>query len=209
MDSLTVVEELTTEQKAELFQAIIDYQNGKEVVLSGLMKAIFIPFKNQFERDNDKYSAIVERNKLNGAKGGRRKNPKKPKEPQRNPVGYLETQLNPTKADNDNDNDNDNDSKNDSDSKNEKENSFLTAILDSDYITVLDLWLQHKKERNEKYKPTGLKTLAEKIKEDYKTVQDFENAVKYSISNNWAGIYPPKPQNNQPTNIAAPNKMVY
>jgi uncharacterized phage protein (TIGR02220 family) len=108
MDSLTVVEELTIEQKAELFQAIIDYQNGKEIVLSGLMKAIFIPFKNQFERDNDKYSAIVERNKANGAKGGRGKNPKKPKETQKNPVGFLETQSNPNKADNDNDNDNDN-----------------------------------------------------------------------------------------------------
>jgi len=97
MDSLTVVEELTIEQKAELFQAIIDYQNGKEIVLSGLMKAIFIPFKNQFERDNDKYSAIVERNKANGAKGGRGKNPKKPKETQKNPLGYLKTHKNPKK----------------------------------------------------------------------------------------------------------------
>ena len=112
MDSLTVVEELTIEQKAELFQAIIDYQNGKEIILSGLMKAVFIPFKNQFERDNDKYSAIVERNKVNGAKGGRSKKPKEPKTTQKNPVGYLGTQLNPKQADNDSDNDNDNDNDN-------------------------------------------------------------------------------------------------
>lgn len=92
----------------------------------------------------------------------------------------------------------------------ESEFSFLTAILNSDYLAVLELWLQHKKERKEKYKPTGLKTLAEKIKSDYKTVQDFESAVKHSISNNWAGIYPPKPnqQQNQST-VAAPKKMVY
>lgn len=55
MDSLTVVKELSIEQKAELFQAIIDYQNGDEIILTGLMKVVFIPFKNQFIRDDEKY----------------------------------------------------------------------------------------------------------------------------------------------------------
>jgi hypothetical protein len=86
--------------------------------------------------------------------------------------------------------------------------SFLTAILNSEYIAVLNLWLQHKKERKENYKETGLKTLAKKIKEDYKTVEDFESAVKYSISNNWAGIYPPKKQPQQQSSFN-PSKMVY
>jgi uncharacterized phage protein (TIGR02220 family) len=54
-DSLAVVKELTKDQKADLFDAIIDYQDGKEVTLTGLMKAIFIPFKNQFDRDNERF----------------------------------------------------------------------------------------------------------------------------------------------------------
>lgn len=204
MDSLTVVKELTVEQKAELFQAIIDYQNGDEICLSGLMKAVFIPFKNQFDRDAEKYELIVERNKINGSKGGRSKNPTEPKETQNNPVGFLETQPNPNQADNKNKNDN----KNGSDSKN-KNDFNLTAFLDSDFISVLDLWLQYKKEKNQTYKPTGLKTLAEKIKKDYATAQLFEEAVKYSISNNYTGIFAPKPQITQNANIAAPRKMVH
>lgn len=89
-----------------------------------------------------------------------------------------------------------------------KETAFLSDVLNSEYIAVLNLWLQHKKERKENYKETGLKTLAKKIKEDYKTVEDFESAVKYSISNNWAGIYPPKKQPQQQSSFN-PSKMVY
>ncbi len=206
-DSLNVLDILTDEQAGKLFKAIKNYQNGVKQELDFGINIAFMQFENQFKRDEEKYESVVERNKINGSKGGRPKNPTKPKETQNNPVGFLETQNNPTepkKADSD--------SKNDSDSKSDskKENDFLTAILDFEYLAVLDLWLQHKKERKEKYKPTGLKTLAEKIKEDYKTVKDFETAVKYSISNNWAGIYPPKQQqNNQTPTAPAPNKMVY
>jgi len=59
IDSLAVVKELTIEQKADFLDAIVDYQNGEEVKLTGLMKAVFLPFKNQFDRDNEKYSNEV------------------------------------------------------------------------------------------------------------------------------------------------------
>lgn len=111
LDSLDVVKELTTEQKADLFQAIIDYNLGNEVKLSGLMNAIFIPFKNQFSRDNEKYNDIVNRNKNNGLKGGRPKtetNPNKPKKTQWD-------NSKPKKPDNVNDNDNDNENDNEND----------------------------------------------------------------------------------------------
>lgn len=55
LDSLEVLDDLTIEQKAMLFDAIRNFNLGKEVQLSGLMKAIFTPFKNQFERDDLKY----------------------------------------------------------------------------------------------------------------------------------------------------------
>jgi uncharacterized phage protein (TIGR02220 family) len=54
-DSLAVVKELTKDQKADFLDAIVDYQNGDEVKLTGLMKAVFLPFKNQFDRDNDRF----------------------------------------------------------------------------------------------------------------------------------------------------------
>lgn len=127
-DSLDVVNELTIEQKAELFQAIIDYNCGKEVKLTGLMNAVFIPFKNQFIRDSEKYEKVIERNIENGSKGGR---PKKTKGNPKNPVGYSETQTNqtePKKPDNDNDNDNVN--KNDNKNKNLNINNNDITISD-------------------------------------------------------------------------------
>jgi len=88
-DSLTVLDLLTDEQAGKLFKAIRDHQDGKEPELELALKIAFIPFQNQFDRDVTKYDNITERNRLNGAKGGR------PKKTQINP----ETQSNPKKAD--------------------------------------------------------------------------------------------------------------
>lgn len=104
LDALDVLDELTDEQSGMLFKAIRAYQRGEEIELSGLMKAIFIPFKNQLDRDFEKHKAVCERNKANGKSGGRPKTQKtqsvksKPKKP-----------------------DNDSDSKNDSKNKNVNE----------------------------------------------------------------------------------------
>jgi hypothetical protein len=105
LDSLSVLDELTHEQAGILFKAIRDYNLGKEPELDFAMRMAFIPFKNQFERDLEKYNNTCERNKNNGAKGGR---PKKPKETQETQVVFEK----PKKADNDNDNKNDNNNDN-------------------------------------------------------------------------------------------------
>lgn len=101
LDSLAVLDELTDEQAGILFKAIRDYNLGKEPELDFAMKMAFLPFKNQFVRDSVKYDGVCERNKINGAKGGR---PKKPKETEKTQVVFEK----PKKADNKNDNDNKN-----------------------------------------------------------------------------------------------------
>jgi hypothetical protein len=121
IDSLDVLEELTIEQAGQLLHAFRAYNLGKEVELNGLLKAVFIPFKNQFDRDLEKYNSIVLRNRENGSKGG------KPKQTQTNPVGILGTQDNPNKPDNDNDSDND------SDSDNESENVISNNIIKTNF----------------------------------------------------------------------------
>jgi hypothetical protein len=106
------------------------------------MKAVFTPFKNQFERDDEKYKSIIERNSNNGKKGGRPLTQINPN----NPVGILETQQNPTKpkkADNDNDNKNDsvNDNESVSDSVNDSENiaiAFLKNLPDDEKKILKD-----------------------------------------------------------------------
>lgn len=109
-DSLNVLDILTDEQAGKLFKAIRNYQNGVPQELDFGINIAFVQFENQFKRDEEKYESVVERNKINGSKGGRPKNPKKPKETQNNPLGFLETQNNqtePKKADSDSKNDND------------------------------------------------------------------------------------------------------
>ena len=66
LDSLAVLDELTNEQAGILFKAIRDYNLGVEPELDFAMKMAFLPFKNQFIRDFEKYENTCERNKTNG-----------------------------------------------------------------------------------------------------------------------------------------------
>ena len=114
-DTLGVLDMLSDEQAGKLFKAIKDYQFGIEPELDNLLSIVFLPFRNQFNRDNVKYQNTVERNQENGKKGGR---PKKTQDNPKNPSGFSENPKKPKKADNDNDSDNDSesDSVNDTDS---------------------------------------------------------------------------------------------
>jgi hypothetical protein len=106
IDSLDVLDDLDDKNIAELFKAIRDYNKYGETNLDGIMKAVFNPFKNQFDRDFKKYSGIVERNKFNGSKGGRPTKESKEKEAKK-PTGLFGLLVEPQKADNDNVNGND------------------------------------------------------------------------------------------------------
>ena len=95
------IQSLSDESLGKLFRAIFEYQiHGVCVELPVELTMAFNFFKTKFESDNIKYEAAVERNKINGRKGGRplkedaenetEENPK-------NPVGFEE----PKKADKD------------------------------------------------------------------------------------------------------------
>ena len=60
VDSLSILEEMTNEQKGILFDAIYKYQLGETVELDFAMKMAFAPFKNQFIRDEGNYNNVVE-----------------------------------------------------------------------------------------------------------------------------------------------------
>jgi hypothetical protein len=121
-DLLQKLERLTIEQKGFVFQAILEFQNGIEPQVNDPMAQLSFDFiKLDLIKNNEKYQDTVNRNRANGAKGGRprKENPENPvgftksgglnKNPNI-PVGYEETEgLNskPKKADNENDNEND------------------------------------------------------------------------------------------------------
>jgi len=72
-DQLSVLDDLTVEQCAELFMAIKAYQNDIEIELSPIIKIAFSPFRNQFIRDSKKYSQTVEKRREAGRLGGYQK----------------------------------------------------------------------------------------------------------------------------------------
>lgn len=95
---------LTLEEQGRLLRALLAYARGEEPDLPGNEKFVFPVFQDQIDKDAEKYESILQRNQVNGAKGGRPpKNPSEPREArltQQNPVGYLQPQLNPEKAKN-------------------------------------------------------------------------------------------------------------
>lgn len=56
--------ELSDEQVATLFRGMVSYFNtGKDPKFSGLMKMVFIPIRQQMDRDTDKYEKKCKKNK--------------------------------------------------------------------------------------------------------------------------------------------------
>ena len=94
---ISVFNELSNEDAGKLIKGIFEYVKTKEIKLEGYLKVIFIPIKEEIDKNEEKYELICERNKNNGKLGGRPKNSEKPKETQKNPVGILETQKNMTR----------------------------------------------------------------------------------------------------------------
>lgn len=103
MSFYDAVEELTTEEKGILMDAVFKYHAGADIPeLPKLVKMVFSIMSKQFDRDAVKYQKIVERNRDNGGKGGRSKNP----------VAPSGTQWDPNKHDDDDDNDSENKNEN-------------------------------------------------------------------------------------------------
>lgn len=97
--------EYPSEVRYEVYDAIIRYvQSGTLSELKPLAKMAFSFIKKEIDSDKEKYQKVCERNRENGSRGGRPKNPSEP----RKPSGFSENPKNPSKPkkpDNDYDND--------------------------------------------------------------------------------------------------------
>jgi Family of unknown function (DUF6291) len=133
LDSLSILDEMTFEQKGILFDAIYKYQQGEDVNLDFAMKMAFAPFKNQFIRDNEKYNEFKEKQTENGKKGGRPPKDKPNLETQENPNNpSLLDETQKSLNDSVNDSVSENDSKKVSNSKNDLEKEISKEILPRD-----------------------------------------------------------------------------
>lgn len=78
---------------------------------------------------------------------------------------------------------------------------------DEDVILQVGMWLKHKQEKGQSYKPTGLTNLLQRLKREFEIngKQFVIDEIKYSIGNNYSGIYPAKEQKSKPEKVA-PNQ---
>ena len=101
-DWLETFDELDDAEAGRLVKHLFRYVNDLDPQTEDkLTKMTFIPIKQTLKRDLKKHEAVAERNRENGAKGGR---PKKP-------TGLSGLNEKPKKADSDSDSDNVNDNK--------------------------------------------------------------------------------------------------
>lgn len=95
---------LSNAQFGELLRYILQYQMDGEVpeIQDLAVSVSFDIMKADLDRNNEKYQKVVERNRENGKKGGRPKNPNglsdNPDEPKK-PSGFIENPTEPKKPD--------------------------------------------------------------------------------------------------------------
>jgi hypothetical protein len=99
-DNIDSFTELTDEEAGQLIKHVFKYVNDENPVAPNqAVKLSFISIKRQLKKDLQKYYKTCERNKINGSKGGRPKNPTEPKKP----TGLNGNPTEPKKPDTDTD----------------------------------------------------------------------------------------------------------
>ena len=116
-DSSATIDLLSDNEAGRLLKAVLHYINGQDVSLPGQERLIFAMLKAQIERDAEVFASYCEKQRKNGAKGGR---PRKAIAFEENPVVFEETQK--TQYDNSNkdkykDNNNNKDNHHDDDAR--------------------------------------------------------------------------------------------
>lgn len=94
-------DELDGEETKALIKACFAFHNrGEDLTgtMNGFARRAFKLIKRNMVRDTEKYIETVTRNRENGRKGGRPKNPVVSTENPKNPVGFSENPKNPTKT---------------------------------------------------------------------------------------------------------------
>lgn len=128
------IEELTDEELGRLMRHFFLYINDKNPVLEDrVLKFAWNPIETTLKRDLKKWENYVEKQRVNGNKGGRPKNPTEPKKPK----PFLENPTEPKKGDRDRDRDRDNVSDSDKDIFNKLNITVFDKLSDEKYLLQL------------------------------------------------------------------------
>ncbi len=78
-------------------------------------------------------------------------------------------------------------------SSSKKKQDLDLSIVDSSFLSVVEMWIAYKKEKSQSYKPTGFKTFYKKLVElSGNNPQIAMLIIEQSMQNNYAGIFPLK-----------------
>lgn len=187
-----VVKDLNNEQAGKLFKMILNYTEGNEVKADDLiLKIAFTPIKLQLDRDSDKYEKYIDKQRENGAKGGRPKNPTVSQKTQR-----LDKE--PKKPDTDTDTDTVTDSDNANDNVTVIDIKYPFESLE--FYNEWQRWIKYKKDEHRfSYKTQDSQETA--LNNLFKDSGGRENIaiemINQSIGNGYKGIFKLKNNNGQ------------
>lgn len=178
------VEKISDEQAGKLFKHILRYVNDLNPVIDDLIiDLLFEGIKQDLKNDLKKWEATCKRNQENGSKGGRPKNPDKPKKP----TGFFENPSEPKKPDSDSDCDCDCDNdKNDEEKKENKIFSFKNSCLDLGIdADVLDDWLKLRKTKKATNSETAFNSIKSQIEKAFLSPT---NCIEIAVIKSWVGF---------------------
>ncbi len=182
-DSLDILPDLTDEQAGKLFKAIYAYQIDQEEQLDQITKLVFLPFKNQFLRDDAKYKETCERRAAAGSKGGKQKVANASKSKQK--VANVADSVSKSKSKSDSKSDSDSEVIKDIVAKAPKfdfKNELLLLGVDKQ---VLEDWLTVRKNRKASNTKTAFNGLIREVEKSCLTVGE---AIEVSAQNSWTGF---------------------
>ena len=170
IDSLEILNDLSDDQAGKLFKAIYSHQNNEDVNLDQITKMVFLPFKNQFIRDDEKYTKTCERRAIAGAKGGKQRVANQA-------IASKSKQEQANQADNKNKNKNKSDS--DSDSKNNN-NKYICSAFDI-------FWESYPKKADRKKAENKFRLVVRDLKlSTEEDLNDFANFLNFDCKKRFA-----------------------
>lgn len=194
-DLIKTFEYLTDEQRGQVIWWVLQYVNDlNPEPLPGLLAAVTEPIKQQLKRDLYKYEQRANNSRKNGSLGGR---PKKPKETQKNPVGFSGNPDEPKKPDSDIVTVTDTVTVSDNVIKNKKSKDVFIDLCpffyDDDFQNSWKDYVAVRKKKKASSSERAIKTIIKKlIEHSFGNKETAIQIIDQSSLNGWSDIYPLK-----------------
>ena len=180
VDLIHTVNKLPDKEAGILMKLILSYVNDENPDIDSydfVIQIAFEPIKQQLKRDLQKYQNIVERNKINGSKGGRPKKAKKPS-------GLTGNPKEPRKADSVNDTVNVN--VNVSEEEKPKVFNFKNSLLDLGIEKqIVEDYLKVRKTKKASNTETAFNSIKNQIEISGLSANE---CIKKAVVKSWAGF---------------------